>query len=176
MLSYDLIRVFRPIIVDGLADLGITSNVLLGYQTTLQGHSDNTVYFYEINSRPIGTVKRSDYWDDDTQVMTHEETQLFESTFQINTLLKQDPTDFTITALDLCRYVHLILASDDSISTLANDDIGILRVTDIRNPYFEGADGNYEANPNFDITFTHNVLLSKTIDAVDTFDYTIKGV
>jgi len=42
-----------------------------------------------------------------------------------------------------------------------------LRVTDVRNPFFEDDKTRFEANPNFDITLTHASPITLTVPPVD---------
>ena len=170
VLDYDLIRLFRPIIINGLANQGHTVDVIQGYQSTPQGASDNTIFFFKINDRQIGSPIRKSYWNGSE--MVYNEIQVRETTFQINALAK----DNTITASDLCNLTNQILQTSETIETLAAHGVGILRVTEVRNPFFKGFDDNYEANPSFDFVLTHNQAISKNIGTITNANYTIKGI
>lgn len=177
MLDYDLIKVFRPIIVQGLADLGYpNTDVLMNYQQTKQGMINNTVYFHVINDKNIGHLERVDYWDNDLGKMVTSETQAKETTFQVDTILKQSPDDIGITAKDLCTYVNLILQKRSTITTLQNNGIGILWINEIRNVPFTDEDDNYSYNPSFDFTISHSQSLGGNVPIIDTFQYNLKRV
>lgn len=166
MLDYEIIKVFRPIIIDGLTALGIDAKVLINYQPTKQGKQDNTVYFFVVSDRNVGSIERQSYWDSGTSKMVYTETQQKQTTLQINTLVKQDPNDLTITAKDLCTYVHMILESKKCLDILTSKDMGLLRVTDIRNTPFEDSDGNYSYNPSFDFVITHRQTVVSDVPIV----------
>jgi len=69
--------------------------------------------------------------------MEHIETQFYETTFQVAAWSIQDPSILdSVTASDLANIVAGIMQSDSARLTLADNDIGILRVTDVTNPYF----------------------------------------
>lgn len=176
MLDYEIIQIFRPIIIDGLSGQGISSKVLMNYQPTKQGKKDNEVYFFIVNDRNVGSVERIQYWDSDLETMVYNQSQTKETTFQINTLVKQDPANLTITSKDLCTYVHMILQSKKCLDILKQNNIGILKVTEIRNTPFEDGDGNWAYNPNFDFTITHKHTLSGELPTIDNFNDDIKRV
>lgn len=177
MLDYDIVRVFRPLIVDGLADLGITDvDVLMNYQPTKQGADTKAVYFFNVGDKNVGAVSRDNIIDNDTQILESVETQVKETTFQVNTLFKQDPSNLTITAKDLCSYVYMILQRRKSLDTLKSNGLGILWVSEIRNVPFMDSDDNYIFNPSFDFTITHKQVLKGELHKIDNFNATIKRV
>jgi len=176
VLDYDLVRLFRPIIINGLSDLGITAKVLQNYQPTNQGIKDSIVYFHNIGDKNVGHLERLNVWDTDTSTFQSVETQAKITTFQINTILSQDPSNLEITAKDLCTYVNMILQRRSTIATLQNNGVGILWVGEIRNiPFMNGGD-NYEYNPSFDFQITHNQTLTGEVSKIDNFNATIKRV
>lgn len=176
MLDYDIVRVFRPLIVDGLQSLGIDAKVLMNYQPTKQGINNNTVYFFNIGDKNIGAMRRENIFNADTQLMESVETQTKETKFQINTIVKQDPSNLTITAKDLCTYVHMILNRRSSIDILNQNGLGLLWVTDIRNTPFKDSDDNYSFNPSFDITITHEQQIIGELPIIDNFNCDIKRI
>lgn len=158
MTENQLILLFLPIINAGLiADGFLNVPVKRANQPTQQGaNSGNTVYFYPIANRRYGYLGRFYNWDSVHSVMVHDETQYMESSFQISTLVRQYPTQPALyTAYDLAYEVSSILQSDATIVTLNNAGVGILRITDIRQPYFVDDRDNFEASPSFDFTLTY---------------------
>ncbi len=178
MRDNELIQVFLPIINDGLTAQGFTDvTVRQSYQPTQQGASSGpSVYFYKLYDRRYGFLKRENIFNADDHVMEHIETQFYETTFQVAAWSIQDPSDIdSVTASDLANIVAGIMQSDSARLTLADNDIGILRVTDVTNPYFVDDKGRNEASPSFDFTLTHrqvvvteeNILQSVEVDVYE---------
>lgn len=169
MYDTQLIQLFRPIILSGLAAQGLSSiPVIAAYQSTLQGVDNGPViYFYKVSDHRYGFMKREDSWDPIASQMKHTETQVYETIFSIQALSIQDPTQTSqYTASDLANIVSLILQSSSCIQTLRASDVGIYKITDIRNPYFVDDKDIFEAAASFDFTLTHkqiNVILSPVI-------------
>jgi len=153
-----LIQTFLPIINSNLITDGYTTvSVKQANQPTMQGINTNpTVYFYKVHSNRYGFLGRNDAWDSVSSTMIHSESQYFESTWQFQALYLQNPsTPDQFTASDLIQEISDILQSDSTRTTLNNSNIGILRITDIVNPYFVDDRDNYEAIPSFDIVFQY---------------------
>lgn len=126
----------------------------------------------------FGSPKKEDRWDPAANggqgAMIHTEVQWYESTFQVNALVTQDPADLTpLTASDLLNAVSAILQSDATIVYLRTKGIGILRVRDIRNPTFIDDRDRNEYSPSFDFTLTHEQAIISTSPATDTVEYGI---
>ena len=176
MLDYDIIKVFRPLIIDGLLEFGINAKVLMNYQPTKQKLNDNTVYFFPISSKNVGYQAKYNEWDDTLKIMRSVEKQAKETTFQVNGVLKQNPSDLTITAMDLTAYVNMILQRRETISTLKENGIGILRVGELRNVTFQNSDENWEYNPSFDFIITHEAVIRGEMSKIDNFNLNIKRI
>jgi len=176
MMDNDLIRLFLPIINNGLIADGFTGvTVKQGNQPTQQGVSSlPTVYFYKLFDKRYGFLKRDDEWDMINEVMVHTEIQQYETTFQISTLVIQRPTTpYQYTASDLVNEVAAIMQSDTARETLLQSDVGILRVSEIRNPYFTDDRDQYEASPSFDFTVTHKQIRVSTSPVVESLELDI---
>lgn len=154
-----LIQLFRPIIIDGLITDGFTGvEVKQSNQPTQQGiPTAPTVYFFKVYNRRYGFLRRFDRWDVALQDFVHTESQWYETAFQVSALVLQNPQDLTIpTASDLVNDVASIMQSDSTRAILKQAGVGILRVTDVTNPYFGDDRDNFEANPSFVFTLTYN--------------------
>ena len=82
--------------------------------------------------------------------------QQYETTFQLTALATQNPANTTsITASDILNYAASVLQNMTTIQTLENSNVGILKIGDVRNPYFSDDRQRYEASPSFDFTLTH---------------------
>lgn len=153
-----LIQTFLPIINSGLTADGFTTvTVKQANQPTMQGINTNpTCYFFKTHGKRYGYLGRYDAWNSNTSQMVHKESQYYESTWQFSALVLQSPlTPNQYTAADIVDEVASILQSDVSRETLNNSGIGILRISDIVNPYFTDDRDNFEASPNFEVTFTY---------------------
>lgn len=159
-----LIQIFLPIINAGLIADGFTGvTVKQSNQPTQQGIDTNpSLYFFKMHSKRYGYLGRYDVWDTIGSQMVHTESQYYESTWQVSALVLQNPaTPNQYTASDLVDEAASIIQSDASRETLNSNGIGILRISDIVNPYFKDDRDNFEASPSFDFTLTYqNVRVS----------------
>lgn len=180
MTDNQLIQLFLPIINAGLLANETYAGVAVkqSYQPTQQGpNTIPTVYFFKINSRRYGFLGRRDKWDSINNKMVHTEAQYMETTFQISTLVRQSPhTPNEYTASDLANEVASIMQSDSTRDILNSSGVGILRVTDIRNPYFVDDKDQFEASPSFDFTLTFEDFRVSTSPIISKYDYAINGV
>jgi hypothetical protein len=161
--------------------------VLQAYQPTMQGvNTAPALYIHKIGDRRIGSPRRHSKWvttysqlatesnqgiatesgigigADGTQQssMVHTETQRYETTFQISALATQDPsTPMQLTASDLVNFAAAILQSDSFIQAIEAQGVGVLKIFDVRNPYFTDDRGQFAASPSFDLCLTHNQTL-----------------
>jgi hypothetical protein len=156
MTDNQVILIFRTIILQGLVDAGLTNvAVKQSNQPTQQGINTNpTVYFFKVSNRRYGFLGRYSTWTN--SAMQHKEIQYIESTFQIAALVLQNPKIPTApTASDLINVVADIMQSEQTCTILNSSGIGILRVTEIRNPYFVDDRDQFEAIPSFDFTLVY---------------------
>jgi hypothetical protein len=154
----DLIRLFLPIIQQGLVTDGFTNVITQqSNQPTMQGiNTLPTVFFFKVGNKRYGFLGRQDTWDPVHNIMVHTETQIYETTFQVNALVLQYPHNpYGYTASDLVNEVASIMQSDNTRAILLQDNVMILRITDIRNPYFVDDRDQFEAIPSFDFTLTY---------------------
>lgn len=179
MRDNDLIRVFLPIINSGIAAAGLTGvTIKQANQPTAQGANTNpTIYFFKVSDHRYGFLDRRDVWDEINEVMIHTEVQQYETVFQFSALVRQNPrTPVNYTASDLVNECAAILQSDVAMTQLFQNDIGILKITDIRNPYFTDDRDQYEASPSFDVTFTHKQTRVSTVPVIESVEYNVKRI
>ena len=158
MTDNELIMLFRPIIIAGLATDGFNNvAVKQANQPTQQGvNTGPTVYFFKVANKRYGFLGRKDKWSTPTSKMDHTEKQNFETTFQVSALVTQNPKNLTLpTASDLVNEVASIMQSDNTRAILGASGVGILRITDVVNPYFVDDRDNFEASPSFDFVLTY---------------------
>jgi hypothetical protein len=179
MRDNDLIRLFLPIINTGLVVAGFTDVVVKqSNQPTQQGiNSGPTVYFFKVGDKRYGYLRRDDEWDENDNLMVHTEMQYYETTFQISALVMQNPkTPYQYTASDLINQAAAILQSDNTISTLEASDVGILRIGEIRNPYFLDDRDQFEAVSSFDFVLTHNQTIISSQPIITKVNFEIDRV
>ncbi len=134
------------------------------FQPTQQGvNTLPTAYLFKIGDRRYGYPDFTEIWDAENSVMRHQTTQRYESTFQFSALATQNPkTPDQFTASDILNRVAYILQSSTIVATLEAQGIGVLRVMDIRNPYFTDDRSRNEASPSFDFIITHKQIILST--------------
>lgn len=157
MLDNQLIALIIGIIRTGLTARSLTANVRQYNQPRQQGTpTENTVLLMKMNNRRYGYLGRTDEYDEDASEMVHTETQWLETPFQVGALAIQDPANVnSLTASDLVNIVASILQSDATLAQLQSQGVGMLRIIDIRNPYFSDDKERFEASPSFDFSVTH---------------------
>lgn len=179
--TYDntLIQLFLPIINAGLTTDGYTGVIVKqSNQPTMQGiDTVPSIYFFKIHSKRYGYLGRFDAWDSDTSQMVHRESQYYESTWQFAALVLQSPlTPNQYTASDLVDEVASIIQSDNTRQILNNSGIGMLRISDIVNPYFQDDRDNFEASPSFDVTFTYQNFRVSQDPIINDFTVDVVGI
>lgn len=159
MLDNELIVLLSAVLVTGLATYeGLEDVEVIQFnQPTQQGvTTKRALYFSKITDRRYGWPERSDVFNEDDDTFNHTESQFYESDFQIKALALQNPAETTsLTASDLCNIASAILQSDESRKVFKDSGVGVLRITDVTNPYFFNDADNFEASPSFDITLTY---------------------
>ncbi len=174
-----LIQLFLPIINAQLIVDGFTTTVVKqSNQPTMQGiNTAPTVYFFKVANKRYGFLGRNDVWDSVHSQMVHTESQYIESTWQFSALVLQNPSNLALpTASDLINDVASIMQSDKTRDILNASGVGVLRITDIRNPYFQDDRDNFEASPSFDITFVYQNIRTSTNPVITDFVPAIYGV
>lgn len=153
------------------------------FQPRQQGAADTPiVYFIKISDRRVGSPTVKDTFvdpvpPDPVGTMRHTESQVYASTFQFMALMPQDPANTALpTASDVLNVVAGIIASDANRAAFLAAGLGILRVADVRNPYFTDDQDRFEASPSFDVVLTHKRVLTTTESVVVTYDAAVNRV
>lgn len=175
----DLIKAIISIVKAGLIGLGYSDIIVKqSYQPTSQGaETGKTAYLFKLFDRRFGHVGRKDVWDQDTEKMIHTESQWYETTFQISTLVIQNPYNTnSLTSSDLANIICSILQSDFALNSFREQNIGVLRVTEVRNPYFVDDKDRNEASPSFDFILTHERVVTSENPVIVTEDFNFNRV
>lgn len=178
MTDNDLIKLILTILNAGFAAQGLTVTVRQSFQPTKQGiYNGAQVFFTKISDVRYGYLNRKDVYNADISQFDHVESQKYESTFQVNALCIQDPANInSLTASDYVNLAASIMQSDYARSVLMASNIGILRITAVRNPQFVDDKDRFEASPSFDFTLTYNRDLNFTVPVVESSEYNIARV
>jgi len=155
-----------------------TVKVARSYQQTQQGASTEPyVYFSKISDRRYGHPARKDTYNTLDAEFDHSELQYYESTYQLSAWVPQLPVNATaLTESDVLNKVAGIIQSDAILAAFLTAGLGILRVTDVRNPYITDDRDQFEAVPSFDVVFTHTRSVVATVPVVVTYDAVITRV
>ena len=109
--------------------------------------------------------------------MVHTEKQQYASPFKMTALSVQDPANATqLTASDIVNYACAAMQSDNTIMTLKAQDVGILNVDQVQNPYFTDDRDQFEASPSFDFTLTHKQITMTTTPILQTETFQVLRV
>ena len=169
MLDNDLIRLFIPIISAGLISAGFAGvTIQQDFQPTRQGVpvSSSVVAFHKISDYRRGARGNTTVFEEQTQTMVTTEIQPYETTFQVSGLLRQNPSAVGYTASDLINTVAQIMQQEKTLTILNDANVGILKIGDIRNPYFFNDHDQNTASASFDFTLTHNQIFVTSSEQV----------
>lgn len=178
MLDNEIIAALRTVLLQGFDDLSLSVEVKQSFQPTQQGaNTDPTIYIFKITDKRYGFLDRKSVWDENTLQETHTESQVYESTFQFSALVRQDPSDVaSLTASDVANYAASIMQSDKTRESLQELGIGVLRVLDVRNPYFNDDRDQFEGSPNFDLVITYNRVIITQSPVIQSVEYNFNRV
>ena len=133
------------------------------------------VYIHRISSHRYGFQSSRSMDMLGEQIET--ETQTIEKVFQIGgEALEETPTLAELTAYDYVENTSIILNSQYARERLKLAGICLLRITDIRNPYFMNERERYQQDPSFDFTVIYTQTRSRIIPSIESIDGTIQGV
>lgn len=158
MRDNQLFRLIVSALSSGLTARGVAGvAVMQAWQPTRQGAPTGpAVLLTKLPDVPRGHTKRDSVWDRDASIMRHVEEQAFESTFQVDALALQDPTNTNaLTAADIARAARAVMQSSVVLDLLYAQGVGILRIGEIRNTPFVDDKQRNEYSPSFDFTLTH---------------------
>jgi len=162
----------------GLTSQGITAAVKRNYQPRQQGApSTPVILFYHVSSILVGWPAKQDVWNSTTSDFDHIETQNRESTWQISALAPQTPLSATaMTTADYVLAASMVIQSDPAVKLMAQSEVGLRHVTDVRSMWFADEKGQFEESPSFDIVLSYQAILKTSTPKIDKFSLIIEGV
>jgi len=167
----DIIKVFLPLLNAGLTANGISATVKQSFQPTEEGaESDASLYFFKVGDKRIGSPLRKSEWDTLLGKEIDTDVQLHEATWQLSAWVRQTPSS-TVTASDVLATAGMIMQGAQFIEAVKEYGIGILRITDIRNPYFKDDRDQFQASPSFDFVISYNRSMGRDGKAVSLIEF-----
>jgi len=164
-----VLRVLLPILSSGLVALGV-SGILIkqSYQPRQTGvEISPTLYIHKIQAQRYGFPGRKDTYNSTNRNFDHQESIWRNPTWQVDGLSTQDPNNIQqLTASDIVEAAADVLQQSATREALLQQDIGILRITNIREMYFVDDRERHEQRPSFDFTLTYRRVFSSTVPPV----------
>lgn len=172
MTDEEIFAVVRLFLLPQLLNVGVIQR----YQPVTEGVPEQCVLLmHKIGDHRYGFPKEKDEWDEDQELFVHTHEQAMETTIQFSALQPDGETDPT-TASDIVNAAADILQTQEAVVHFQNLGIAILRITDIRNPYFVDDRDRHEADPSFDFTVLHKRVKMSTLPGALKFEANIKRV
>lgn len=157
-----LADVMEPYLLNVLA---IPVKVLQAYRGSIvDGENPGPcVYVYEVISKNHGFRHTRNAPQLDMKVAV-EELQYRETMYQMWGY--SPPESEGLTTSDIVGMAAMAMQSERLLAALKAQGIGVLRVTDIRNPIRTNEFERFEANPMFDVTISHRVSVTDVAPAL----------
>lgn len=159
-----LADVMEPYLRNALG--GLEVKVLQAYRGNLvDGESpDPVVYIYEVT-----TVNHGFRHERNTPNLSNgvdvEELQYRQTLFQLWGYVP--PAADGLTTADVVNMAAMAMQSNRLLAALKAQGIGVLRVTEVTNPFRSNEYERFEANPTFDVTITHRVSVTDVAPAIE---------
>ena len=170
MLDYELIRAFRPIIVEDLNtfDSNLECDVIDTYQATKQQPTDNFISFNMVTPVTLSSPHRKF----DKETLQYIETQKIKVMYQLN--FNINPTA-TYSSFGVMNYVYMYLQSRKSLNVLAKKNIGFL-IGEMRSLPIQNESDNWEVSNSFDFSLISEINLKTNVPIIKKIENLIKGV
>ena len=162
MTDNDLIRLLAGYLDAALASKGWTTfTVVQKDQPTQQGvPTTPTVFLQHLFDIPRGQPQSEYRLDTVAETFTTRESRITEMNFQISVLSTQDPEQPDMpTASDVVKYLHAYVNSRFLSNKLNEVNVGMARVTEIRNHPFEDDRDQFEYHPSFDLVLLYSSFI-----------------
>ncbi len=169
----------KSIIDNFLVNQGVTGvSVKQNYQPTMQGTPEGpAVFVHSINTNRYGHAIEKNVYNETTELFDQSNEFWRRKSFQVMARVQLNPTDENqITAADLVNMVADSLNMSDTRQTLLSSDIGIERITQVREPYIVNEKERFESEPSFDFTLSYRKIYNSTVRKVDSSELNIKRV
>ncbi len=143
-------------------NLGIDIDVEQKYQPEIVGMPERpTIYIHKISADNYGFVGSNS-----TNGVV-ESNQWKTPTYQVNVLALQNTEEsYPMTATDYAEAAAAILNLPSAINVLRSNEIGIDRITNIREMFFTDDRVLFEQQPSFDFTLSYQRTYSSTVNTI----------
>ena len=170
MLDYELIRTFRPLVVEALNtfDSSLECDVIDTYQATKQQPNDNFISFNVVTINPISSPHRKF----DIETLQYIETQKIKVMYQLNFNINSTAT---YSSFGVMNYVYMYLQSRKSLNVLAKKNIGFL-IGEVRSLPIQNESDNWEVANSFDFSLISEINLKTNVPIIKKIENLIKGV
>lgn len=170
MLDYELIRTFRPIIIEALNtfDSSLECDVIDTYQATKQQPTDNFVSFNVVTINPISSPHRKFDIETEKYIETQKIKVMYQLNFNINLTA-------TYSSFGVMNYVYMYLQSRKSLNVLAKKNIGFL-IGEMRSLPIQNESDNWEVANSFDFSLISEINLKTNVPIIKKIENLIKGV
>jgi hypothetical protein len=173
MTDNQLFAFVKRLIESRLTARGLAGFVIArAYQPDQQGaNTAPTIYLFKVGpDRRFGSPRAGYAWDALAGSMVATETQVYESTFQasIDMLESTDPEG--LTPSDAINAVAAIMQSDTAVAELQAGGVGVLRVSQVLNPYNVNDRDQFDANSSFDFVLSYERVFVGTAEVVAEFE------
>lgn len=141
-------------------------------QPTAQGVEEGpVVYLHHAGGRRYGYQGKTDAYNAGLGRIDHVEDYWLERSFQVDALVPYVPTELASpTAFDYVDAVAAYLQTDQARAAFKGAGVGILRITDVREPYIVDDKDQHELAPSFDFTLTYKQTRTTEAPQVSTFE------
>lgn len=167
-----IIALIISIMRSGLDSIGL-NDVLIKqqWQPRQSGiETQDTLYLSKILATRYGFPSRKDVYDESTGQFTHTETIWRTPTFQFSGYALQNPDNVNeTTASDITEMAADVMQTSATRLLLLDQNVGIIRITDVRENYFVNERGRYQQNPSFDFVLSYRFTLTNMVSPVDQY-------
>lgn len=148
------------------------------YQTSLQNCTNKTILISRVYSRRLGLQGNSDEWDVANNQMVHTEKYRQETMYQFSFFNQRgaEQTVNDLTSSDIGNKLLSFFQSTTGIKAFSMLSYSILKIRDLREPFFKDDSQIYERMPNFDLTIWINQEETSIINTIDKINSTIKEI
>lgn len=127
-----------------------------------------TLYLHKVLAPRYGYPSRKDIFNTVSGEFDHTETIWRTPTYQVSGYALQNPADITsLTASDITERAADVMQTSATRLALLASNVGIIRITDIRENYFVDERDRFEQNPSFDFVLSYQATINTTVPPVD---------
>ena len=139
--------------------------------------SQPALYCHRISSKRYGWQHRIDKYAQSSDDFDHQESVITESVYQVSSEVSEDPEDIgEITAFDIASRIALQLNTITVRKALLAQGISMIRIIDVRTPFFKNDSDQFEQEPSFDFTISYKQNTMSKVPAVTEYEGNINRV